>query len=318
MSLMSITIDSTFQASVVMPVHNHPELLEKNLSSLSSQDFSLKDFEILVCDDGSTEDIQSVVEKFRGILNVRLLRQQQKGPAAARNLGIKKSTTPIIVFLDSDVLADQTLISRLVTALHQNEEWVGAEACIKPIGGEESPLWDGPVCYNGGRYHTAAIAYRRDALFKARGFDETFNMPACEDVDLAERVLQMGPIGFVPEAIAKHPRRRITLRTHWRWRKFWRYEMILAKRYGFLSFPEHPAGPYPRLRVALAAVVTLPAGRFIEGVKYIKHKPSDGMLACLYALFDVFCGFLALPSILFSYIPPQRNYLSNHIEDTGQ
>jgi glycosyltransferase involved in cell wall biosynthesis len=205
---MPITTDNTFQVSVVMPVHNHPELLEKHLSSLSSQDFSLKDFEILVCDDGSTEDIQSVVEKFRGILNVRLLRQQQKGPAAARNLGIKKSTTPIIVFLDSDVLADQTLISRLVTALDQNEEWVGAEACNKPIGGDEGPLWDSPVCHDGGRYHTAAIAYRRDALFKAGGLDETFKMPACEDVDLAVQVLKEGPIGFVPDAIAKHPWRR--------------------------------------------------------------------------------------------------------------
>jgi glycosyltransferase involved in cell wall biosynthesis len=315
---MSITIDNTFQVSVVMPVRNHPELLEKNLSSLSSQDFSLKDFEILVCDDGSTEDIQSVVEKFRGILNVRLLRQQQKGPAAARNLGICESIAPIIVFFDSDVLADKTSIGQLVKSLDQNPEWVGAEACIKPIGGKESPLWDGPACSNGGRYHTAAIAYRRGALIKAEGFDETFRLPACEDVELAFRVLKQGPIGFVPEAVAYHPVRRVTLRTHWRWRRHWKYEMILAKRYGFLSFPGHPAGPYPRLRVALAAVVTLPAGRFIEGVKYIKHKPSDGMLACLYALFDVFCGFLALPSILFSDIPPQRNYLSNHIEDTGQ
>jgi hypothetical protein len=127
---------------------------------------------------------------------------------------------------------------------------------------------------------------------------------------LAARLLKLGEYGYVPQAVAYHPVRRVTLRTHWRWRRHWKYEMILAKRYGFLSFPGHPAGPFPRLRVALAAIVTLPAGRFIEGVKYIRHKPSEGMLACLYALFDVICGLWALPSILFSSVPPRRNYLS--------
>jgi len=307
------------QVSVVIPVRNRPELLVQSLSFLAKQDFRPNEYEVLVCDDGSTEDLQPVVEKFSSkILNLRFLRQEPKGPAAARNLGVRESVSPIVVFMDSDILPHRGMILHLVTALDQNPDWMGAETRIKSIGEDQSPLWDGPVCDNGKRYHTAAIAYRRDAVDKAGGFDETFKLPACEDVDLAARILKKGSIGFVPEAIAYHPIRPIALQTHWRWRRHWKYEMILAKRYGFLSFPEHPAGPYPRLRVALAAVVTLPAGRFIGGVKYIKHKPSDGMLACLYALFDVFCGFLALPSILFSDIPPQRNYLSNHIEDTGQ
>jgi GT2 family glycosyltransferase len=228
------------------------------------------------------------------------------------------SIAPIIIFVDGDVVADQALVSQLVTSLDKNPEWVGAEAKIESIGRNKGPLWDAPTCYNGGRYHTAAIAYRRKALGDVGGFDENFMLPACEDVDLAARLLKLGKSGYVPEAIAYHPVRRVTLWTHWRWRRHWKYEMILAKRYGFLSFPGHPAGPFPRLRVALAAIVTLPAGRLIEGVKYVKRKPFDGVFACLYALFDVFCGFWALPSILFSRVPPHCNYLSNHIEDTGQ
>jgi glycosyltransferase involved in cell wall biosynthesis len=293
----------------VIPVRNRPDVLRRNLSALASQDFASKDFEVLVCDDGSTDDILSVVERFRMVLNVQLLKQKPKGPAAARNLGIRKSIAPIVIFLDSDVWADKALIRHLVTTLDKNPEWMGVEAKIESAGGNPCPLWDAPVCDDGRRYHTAAIAYRRDALVKAGGFDETFKLPACEDVDLAARILRMGSIGFVPEAIAHHPIRSVRLKTHWRWRRHWKYEMILAKRYGFLSFPGHSAGPFPRLRLALAAVITLPAGRFIEGVKYIGTKPSDGLLACLYALFDVFCGFWALPNIFFSRIPLQRNYL---------
>jgi GT2 family glycosyltransferase len=316
--LMVIAEKSGFQVTVVVPIRNRKDLLEKCLFSLTSQDVELGNVEVLVCDDGSTEDIRSVVVSFERILNIRLLHQQPKGPGAARNLGIQESIGPTIIFLDSDALPDQALVSKLVTALNRNPEWMGAEAKIESIGEEKGPLRDGPVCQEGGRYHTAAIAYRREALIKAEGFDETFRLPACEDAELAFRVLKQGPIGFVPGAVVYHPQRKITFRTHWRWRRYWKYEMILAKRYGFLSFPGNPIGPFPRLRVALAAVVTLPAGRFIEGIKYTRYKPFDGMLACLYALFDVFCGVWVLPIILFSNLPPRENYLSNRKEDKNK
>ena len=313
------TQSSTFRVSVVVPVHNRPELLKQSLSSFASQDFAVDSFEVLVCDDGSTEDLRSIVEDFNGAIpNIRLLRQKPKGPAAARNLGIRESIAPTIIFLDSDVLLDRTLISHFVSAMDKNPEWMGAEAGIKPVGGEDNPLWDAPASDTGGRFHTAAIAYRRNVLLLAGCFDETFKFSACEDVDLAARVLRYGAIGFVPEAIVYHPRRRVTLHTHWQWRKFWRYEMILAKRYGFLSFPGHLAGPFPRVRVALAAVVTLPAGRFIEGVKFIQKKPFDGILACLLALFDTFLGLWVLPIILFSRVPRRINYLSGRTDDTVQ
>ena len=296
--------------ALVIPVQNHTEFLLQCLSLLASQCFPREDWEVLICDDGSTEDIRSAVDSFKKTLNVKFLQQKPKGPAAARNLGIRGSESPIIIFLDSDVLPDQALVSYLINALDKNPEWMGAEARVEPAGGKRDPLWDGPICSKGGRYHTAAIAYRRAVLIEAGGFDEMFKLPACEDIDLAARVLKKGPIGFVPEAIAFHPLRPVNLRTHWHWRRHWKYEMILAKRYGFLSFPGNPAGPFPRLRVALAATVTLPTGRLIEGLKYMEREPIDGMLACFYAIFDVFCGLWALPSILFSRVPPRLNYLS--------
>jgi hypothetical protein len=85
--------------------------------------------------------------------------------------------------------------------------------------------------------------------------------------------------------------------------------MILAKRYGFLAFPGHPAGPFPRLRVALAAVLTLPAGRFLGALKQTARNPGGALLACASALFDVVCGLAALPEILFAPVPERKNYL---------
>ena len=87
---------------------------------------------------------------------------------------------------------------------------------MEPIGGSAGPLWDAPVCENGGVFLTAAIAYRRDLLLKVGGLDESFLRAACEDVDLAARLLPYGQIGFVPAAKVQHPRRRKTFAMYWK------------------------------------------------------------------------------------------------------
>jgi glycosyltransferase involved in cell wall biosynthesis len=130
------------RASIIIPVRNRPELLQQLLSSLVSQKFSLIDLEVLVCDDGSTMDLRPALRKYDSkIKNLCLLKQERKGPAAARNLGVRESASPIVLFLDSDVLADRGLILHLVTALDKNPDWLGAEARIESNGAEKSPLW---------------------------------------------------------------------------------------------------------------------------------------------------------------------------------
>ena len=304
--------------AIVIPVRDRADLLGRCLDSLKGQKVQDGKWEVLICDDGSTEEMAEVVGLFNSFLpNLRLLRQSPRGPAAARNMGFRSSSANIFVCLDSDIICGPNYISRMVYALETNPDWVAAEATLLPRDGRSSILLDAPE-NRGGTYPSGASAYRREALERVGGFDEEFLLPACEDADLAARLIQLGKYGYVPEAVAYHPVRRVSLGTHWRWRKHWRYEMVLAKRYGFLSFPGNPAGPYPRLRVALAAIVTLPAGRFIQGLKEMLRNPRDGMSACLYALFDVICGIWALPNILLGPVPPQRNYLSNHKPDTGR
>jgi len=305
--------------AVVIPARNRSDLLAQCLTSIAQQEFQGRPVEVIICDDGSTENLSPTVDAFRGrIPKIRLLRQEEpKGPAAARNMGFRSSSASIFLCLDSDVICGPNYFRRLVDALKMNPDWVAAEATLLPANGGSSILLDAPE-NRGGTFPSGASAYRADALKSVGGFDEEFKLPACEDADLAARIMELGRYGYVPEAVVYHPVRRVSLRTHWQWRKHWRYEMFLAKRYGFISFPGRSAGLFPRLRVSWCAAVTLPAGRFIEGIKYMRSKSSEGMLACLYALFDVFCGFCAIPIILFSSVPPRRDYLSNHQIGTGR
>jgi GT2 family glycosyltransferase len=294
--------------SVVIPVRDRSDLMRRCLDSLAVQDSPAEDYEVIVCDDGSTAEF--AVDTLRpGLPAVRLVRQDCRGPAAARNLGIRESSAPIVLFMDSDVIAETGLIRHLAGALAENPDWAGAEACLFPVEGAPSPIWEAPKAATGGRFHTAAIAYRRDALIAAGGLDETFPLPACEDVELAARILSLGPIGFVPDAKAWHPRRRVTIRARWRSRLHWKYLVILAKRYRFLAFPGRKIGRFSRLRVAWAAIVSLPLGRLLGALRWTRRRPLDATLASLYALFDILCGLCALPVILFCSVPERRDYL---------
>jgi GT2 family glycosyltransferase len=298
--------------AVVIPVRNRADLLEKCLDSIRKQRFPNGRGEVLICDDGSTENLTVVVGRFASSLpNLRLLHQPPKGPASARNLGFRSSLAEIFVCLDSDIICAPDFLNSLVAHLQNHPEWVAAEGSVLPVG-DKSPLHDAPEG-RGGAYCSGASAYRAEALIKVGGFDEAFPYPACEDIDLAARLLQIGRYGYVPEAIVYHPVRRIGWETFWNWRKFWKYVMILAQRYRFLAFPGKKAGRFPRFRVALAAVLTSPGGRFLNGVKHIKSHPSEGILTCELALFDVLCGFLALKDIFFTEVPPARNYLREKV-----
>ncbi len=306
---MSEVSSNDAQVAVIIPIRNRPDFLKDCLNSLAAQDFPVEQCEIIVCDDHSEEDLEPVIEMFRSQLpKLKLLRQQEhRGPAAARNMGFRSSGADIFVCVDSDIVCHPQYLTELIKTLEANPQWVAAEATLTPIGGSVSPLWDAPVG-EGKAYLSSASAYRTEALRTAGGFDEAFPF-YCEDAELAARLLLLGDYGYVPKSIAFHPRRRVTLRTHWNWRSTWKYVMILAKRNGCLAFPGRPAGRFPRLRVAAAAVITQPLGRLIEARKHMKRNFREGTLASLYALFDVICGLTALPAAFFSAIPPRRNYL---------
>jgi hypothetical protein len=84
--------------SIVIPTYNRADLLRQALDSVSRQEF--RDFEVIVVDDGSTEDLSVLVAKYGE--RTRLLRQANAGPSAARNRGLAATTGEYVAFLDSD------------------------------------------------------------------------------------------------------------------------------------------------------------------------------------------------------------------------
>jgi len=289
------------EISVVIPSRNRQADLARCLIALSGQDFAIHRFEVLVCDDGSTESLIEAVETAKATgLQVRHVRQEPKGPAAARNLGIANARAKIIAMTDSDTLPDKSWLRMLYESLLLNQDAVGVEGKVYAENELEfGPLGEGPANKSGGVYLTCNCAYRREALIQVGGFDETFPYPAYEDTELAARLLQLGQIVWQPEAIIIHPQRPLTLKTVLKKLKHWEYVLLMGYRYGYLAWPQYPVD-YPRLRVAALSVVALPLSKFKAAVNSISQPSVAGRLL-LYGLAESLGAlFWVTPRVLFT------------------
>ena len=126
--------------SVVIPVYNRPKELSRALSSLSKQ--TCNEFEVVVCDDGSDEDIVSVVEQFKQKLDIKYIRiENSGGPARPRNIAIMASKYDWISFLDSDDWCSDDKISEIIHAIESNPDYDVFYHKLKVIGKERKRLW---------------------------------------------------------------------------------------------------------------------------------------------------------------------------------
>lgn len=120
------------KVSVIIPTFNRKEILKKILSSYIEQKFIC---EIIIINDGSTEDYSSITKYFKPIFRkkdinfVYLEQKERKGAPVARNLGIKKSEGNLLLFSDDDILLKESLVEKGVKKLlHSNTDIIGARA----------------------------------------------------------------------------------------------------------------------------------------------------------------------------------------------
>ncbi len=282
--------------SVIIPTCNKREQLRRCLEAVLGQHFS-GDFEVLVCDDGSRDGTAEMLQEWcRTEPRLRYLSQERRGPAAARNLGIRHARSPLVAMTDDDTVPDTQWLARLCNAA-EDPGAAGVEGRVtpgQPLGSCEAA----PSNETGGVYLTCNALYRRDALIRVGGFDERFPFAAYEDCDLAARVRQFGNIAWAPEAVVVHPPRGLTWRAVLQRLRHWPWIMVTARRYGYLGWPRYPTR-HPRSRVVWNAVVKLPAGRLFSALRALGSQPAQASHAALFALLEPFAAlFLAVPKLL--------------------
>lgn len=211
-------LDQTFPdhiplVSVIIPAYNAAGLIERTLSSVLNQTYSR--LEVLVVDDGSTDQTAAVVEAMtRRDPRIILLRQSNSGVAAARNLGIEQAKGEFIAPLDADDLWYPTQLQRQIDCFLSNPASVGvvyswsididADDC--PTGGFHAATIEGDVhttllCHNF-LGNASCTMIRRSSLLSVGGYNSELRLQqaqGCEDWDLYLRLAACCEFLAVPE-----------------------------------------------------------------------------------------------------------------------
>lgn len=200
------------RVSVVVCSYNGASTLEQCLRSLQALDYP--DFEIILVDDGSTDNTPEISARFP---QVHTIRQSNHGLSAARNVGLRAATGSIVAYTDSDCYADPDWLTRLVYQLqHSGADAVGGPnltpddgalaACVAVSPGQPTHVLDGDQVAE--HIPGCNMAFYRESLLAINGFNERYRK-AGDDVDACWRLQQNGGwITFAPGAFVWHHRRQ--------------------------------------------------------------------------------------------------------------
>lgn len=110
--------------SVIIPTYNRSFLLSVTLNSLRDQTIPVQDFEVIIADDGSSDNTKVILEEYYRWLDIKYCYQEDKGfrVAKARNMGIKKAESEICIFVDAGVYLEKNALEEHIR-LHSVEKW---------------------------------------------------------------------------------------------------------------------------------------------------------------------------------------------------
>ena len=210
--------------TVIIPTYNRVELLGKALAGYERQTSPRLIDELLVVDDGSTDSTEMFVREFRGKsrLPIRYLRQSNKGPAAARNLGLSEAKSQLVLFTDSDIIPSHDLVEQHSAWHRQYPEIDSAILGYVTWSPEVNPTpfmrWYGEdamlFAYRAARgrteldfrfFYTCNLSVNTAFLRKHGRFNECFRSAAYEDTELGYRLSKHGmKLRYNPAAVAYH------------------------------------------------------------------------------------------------------------------
>ena len=218
-------LDPRLTISVIVPVFNGADTLERCLSALQYSDLPID--ELIVVDDGSTDGSDSLAKR-RGA-KIVAIPGGPSGPARARNVAAAQAAGDILVFVDADVEVQPSSLRRLLAPLMREQAVV---ACFGSYDDQPAEI-DVVSLYANLRHHhvhqhsgksvqtfwAGCGAIRRSAFEAVGGFDEGYRRPSIEDIELGQRLAKAGgEIRVIADAQAKHLKR-------WRLRSLWRTEL---------------------------------------------------------------------------------------------
>ncbi|EEG77190.1 glycosyltransferase family 2 protein [Dethiobacter alkaliphilus] len=207
--------------SVVMAVYNGAGYIEKSIESILSQTYS--NLEVIIVDDGSTDDTRRILEQVNDIRVKAVLLTENRGSAAALNIGIAKAKGKWVAIHDADDISFPDRIKEQVGYLKENPHLVAAGSFIECFSDEQGGISEYELIqyqdtrnsvktsedirlglYYGCPITHGTLIYSKAAFEAVGGYDT--NLRIAYDYDLCTRLVTVGPIENVPKKLYKYRR----------------------------------------------------------------------------------------------------------------
>ncbi|ULA64037.1 MAG: Putative glycosyltransferase [Nitrospira sp.] len=248
--------------SIVIPTYNRPDQLAACLRACSRLDYPRDRCEVIVVDDGGGAPLDEAVKPFHGLLTLTLLRQENAGPAAARNKGAVEAAGEVLIFTDDDcmpasdwlkVVAAQFVASpdsavggETYNALTQNLYSTASQLLVSYLLAYYSDIPE-RVRF----FPSCNVAFPTKQFLEIGGFDLSFPRSAGEDRELCDRWQHRGyRLRYVPEAVvyhAHHLTAKTFLRQHFHYGCGAYYYHLLRARHRRQSMKIEPPAFYANL-----------------------------------------------------------------------
>jgi GT2 family glycosyltransferase len=244
--------------SVVIATFGTNSLLGNCLAALANQDWNFEDsLEVVIVNDGGKDYPPAAFDVYRKNLRIKYLRQDHRGPAAARNLGVKMAEGEIMVFLDDDSVPLRNWIESTILAWMDTPEYDGIGGCIAVDSKDNiycrvnADIFNWYLKQPSPRGEclslvTCNAGYKKSSLDKVRGFDDRFESACGEDRDLNLRIVRGGGKVRLDPTILVYHDRDVTLKSFVK--KHYHYGVAASRIYSrFPDLKHFSAGVYGSL-----------------------------------------------------------------------
>ncbi|TAK11327.1 MAG: glycosyltransferase family 2 protein [Anaerolineae bacterium] len=244
--------------SVVIPTYGRAALVQEAVASALAQTYT--DIEIIVVDDGSPDNTESVLQSLAGAERIRNIRQANAGPAAARNRGLREARGKWVAFLDDDDLFEPDKLEKQLALAEREPEARFIHSDFRKFSADTPDLGVRETSWFSGNVYPEILAHwstlmaspcvmvRRDVFGEVGEFDESLKW--AEELDLWRRIARVYPFFHVPEPLTKVRQQTVSLSSD-RSRAAAAYRIMLDK-----AFADDAALGEVFRRRALAAMYT--------------------------------------------------------------
>ena len=198
--------------SVVIPAYNAESVIQHCLDALERQSIDRTKFEVIVVDDGSTDNTAAIVSANN---SCKLIRQDNQGPAAARNRGANEAQGNVVIFIDADCEPSSSWLDEMLKPFEKEDNLTAVKGAYKT---RQTSLISRFTQIEFEYKYTKLVkheyvdfidsysaAFKKDVFLKMEGFDTSFPTACAEDADFSFKLAKSGyKIRFNPKAIVYH------------------------------------------------------------------------------------------------------------------